>query len=117
MKSEKTEIREMLDEIRGYVKLNETYMFPSNAHVKEENTDLTPDIEISDEEPIVEPEQPIKQADPIKEKIGSIRKIAIGLLSEVEPTEKPEDYKTIKSIWDLCDKFLTNKPEVKNEIK
>lgn len=116
MKTENNEIREMLDEMRGYVKINETYMFPSDAHVKEETNDAPIDIDldsISSEEPTLND----KPVDNVKEKIGSIRKIAIGLLSEVEPTEKPEDYKTIKSIWDLCDKFLTSKPEVKNEIK
>lgn len=116
MKSEKKEIRQMLDEMRGYVNLNETYMFPSNTHVKEESNDTPIDIDldpISSEEPALVD----KPVDNVKEKIGSIRKIAIGLLSEVEPTEKPEDYKTIKSIWDLCDKFLTSKPEVKTEIK
>lgn len=116
MKNENKEIREMLDEMRGYVKINETYMFPSDTHVKEESNDISNDIDL-DLDSISNEEPETKPVDNIKEKISSIRKIAIGLLSEVEPTEKPEDYKTIKSIWDLCDKFLTSKPEVKTEIK
>jgi hypothetical protein len=116
MKSEKAEIRQMLDEMRGYININETYMFPSDTHVKEESNDVPIDIDLDP----ISSEEPTKEnipVDSVKEKLGSIRKIAIGLLGEVEPTEKPEDYKTIKSILDLCDKFSVNKPEVKNDIK
>jgi len=116
MKSEGTEIREILDEIRKVSDnnkkvLSENYVFPTNTHVKSVEEEQVPELGLK---PEMKPETKI---DPIKEKINAIRKMAISLMAEIDPTDRADDYKAIRAILDACDKLIAVKPVEKTEIK
>jgi hypothetical protein len=97
------DIRNMLNEIRnGVANLSEAYVFPSE---KEDDMEFD-----SPELGAEKPEQ--GGVDNIKTKIGDIRKLAINLMGEIDPSTNPDEYKTVKSIWDLCDKLMVvSKPK------
>jgi len=112
----KDNIRGMLNEIRTTFDANknilkENYVFPTNTHSKPVEENEIPEMGLK---PEMKSEVKI---DPIKEKINSIRKISISLMSEIEPTERAEDYKAIRTILDTCDKLISVKPVEKTEIK
>lgn len=118
-KNEVIEIRETLDDIKRI--MNESYAFG-----REEEQDV-PDF--SDDETSIETEQPLgdeKVASDVdsKDKIKQMRKIAIQLIMELDPSTDEIMYKSVKSIWDSCDKLLTknetavvNKNNVDNNLE
>lgn len=120
-KNEVIEIRETLDDIKRIIKLNESYAFG-----REEEQDV-PDF--SDDEVSIETEQPLgdeKISSDVdsKDKIKQMRKIAIQLIMELDPSTDEIIYKSVKSIWDSCDKLLTknetavvNKNNVDNNLE
>jgi len=116
MDNEETEIRVMLNEIRKtFNKMNilkETFTFPTDTHEKPSET-----LEVGDDlRPEMKPERNIESTDPIKDKINIIRKSAISIMGEIDPSEKAADYKSVRAILDACDKLIEPKTE-KQEIK
>lgn len=110
MKNDIKEMRCFIDDIR--TNLTESYHFNEeneNSENTEENVEQNSKYEDSHSETME------NQSD-ITETIKSLRKIAIKALSDLDPTTNEADYKTLKSIWDICDKSLA-KPTVKNETE
>lgn len=97
----------------------ENYVFPETKKPVSENDieseELSDDLsDLGDEiggEESLEQEQPIESnTNPeTKEKIKQIRTLALELILKLDPSSQTEEYKTIKTIWDSCDKLLSNK--------
>jgi len=113
--NEEQDIREILNEIRTTFDkskiLAEAFTFPTDTHEKPSevlkiNTDLRPEMK---------PEGINKPIDSIIDKINIIRKSAISIMGEIDPSEKADDYKSIRTILDACDKLITPKAE-KSEL-
>ena len=91
-----TEIRESMNSVK---KITEGYMF-SEKNVENDIKDgMSLDDELEQEEidPVAETNDEIKE----------IRKISIGLISKLDPSENADMYKVAKTIWDACDKVLS----------
>ena len=115
MDNEGKEIRVMLDEIRSEFDkskiLKESFTFPTDTHEKpSESLDLGHELPRE-----MKPEEKTESVDPIKDKINIIRKSAISIMGEIDPSEKATDYKSVRAILDACDKLI--EPKVEKEIK
>lgn len=51
----------------------------------------------------------------VDSKIEQIRKTAILLLSDIDPSLNQESYKLVKNIWDSCDKYLLKDNKMQKE--
>jgi len=116
MTNEGSEIRDMLNEIRTTFDkvsiLKETFTFPTDTH--ELPSEVLP---TEDNLPLeMKHEDKVESTDPIKDKINIIRKSAISIMGEIDPSEKASDYKSVRAILDACDKLIEPKTE-KTEIK
>lgn len=116
-KNMKKDIKKKYENIVNDIKslMVENYVFPS---IKEE------DDEFSETEPIdsdvvdIDRDIDTTNVDSVssdvnpnnKEKIKEIRALALDLIKTLDPSSDVEQYKSIKSIWDSCDKMLSNKP-------
>ena len=121
--NEGKEIREIMDDINGIIQklsVNESYVFDgkqSQQRVPSQMKQTTSRSIPMEEEPENHsdvhslPDISNKNNNNISkgfdERINQIRKIALNVLSELEPSTDPESYKLIKGIWDSCDKYLT----------
>ena len=109
---ESLEIPALVAQIKGLFALNESYVFSED--------------ETSEEQPLDQPlEQPAIQnlnkhehgSSNSKDKIKQIRVLSLELILTLDPSRNVEEYKSIKSIWDLCDKLLADKQPEKKEFK
>ena len=105
----------------------ENYVFPETKKHVEENEIQSDELgdeldnlqgEIGGEENIEPMSQESSDTNPeTKEKIKQIRTLALEMILKLDPSSQTEEYKTIKTIWDSCDKLLSNKQSVSKEIK
>ncbi len=100
------DIRKTMNEIK--LRLDESLVF--NKMVKPKN----------EEEEFLKDEQNVSRENgsrvdsnvfDIKPRLKQIRKIAITTMGELDPSDCPEDYKTFKSILDMCDKSFAKSNE------
>ena len=112
-KNQAIQIRETLNGINKIMteskKISESYAFGKEEEM--ENPDILDDeIPAEDESPLgdnVGGDDKIGSDVNTKDKIKQMRKIAIELIMELDPSTDEIMYKSIKSIWDSCDKLLT----------
>ena len=100
------DIRKTMNEIKS--RLDESLVFNKMVNPKKEEEEILKDDQNIDREAS-------KNVNPdffdIKPRLKQIRKLAITTMAELDPSECPDDYKTFKSILDMCDKSFAKSNE------
>lgn len=122
MSKEAREIRDIWNDLNECSKamknsatvLNETYVFNKTPNQR-------PEPREEEMETPVNADNNTDKGSGVDEKIEQIRKIAIMLLTELDPGINPESYKLVKNIWDSCDKYLikdtkSTKQQLNNDL-
>lgn len=110
--NEGKEIREIIDDIKNII--NESYVFDEQQpqlkvqpNMQQKNQSINTPIQ---EDPDNKEDFNIKgdnlSSNDFDTKITQIRKIAIQLMTGLDPSSDSESYRLIKGIWDSCDKYL-----------
>ena len=119
MSRESKEIREIMGDIE---QIMESYVFGPQQVIPE----AADDINSSGEIPPVTPGETNNigsensdsgqgNSTNIDKDVVNIRRISLELLSKINPLSSPEESKTMKSIWDSCEKFLYKDKQPKEQ--
>ena len=100
------DIRKTMDDIK--LKLNESLVFNKMVKPKKEEDEV-----LNDEQGVNHEVDRGVDHEPfdIKPRLKQIRKITITTMADIDPSECPDEYKTFKSILDMCDKSFAKSNE------
>jgi hypothetical protein len=119
MSRESKEIREIMGDIE---QIMESYVFGKKP--QQVIPEAGNDINSSGEIPPATPEETNNvgsensgqgNSTNIDKDVVNIRRISLELLSKINPLSSPEESKTMKSIWDSCEKFLYKDKQPKEQ--
>lgn len=104
------DIRKTMNDIKSRLNenINESLVFNKMVKPKKEEEELLKDNQNMSRE--ADRNVDYESFD-IKPRLKQIRKIVITTMADIDPSDCPDDYKTFKSILDICDKSFTKSNE------